>query len=144
MAGMRQSVRVRYSIPRRLGLLAVPLVLSASLAACGSGGGTAGGGGGQSSGPARPSVGQLVAALQAESSKMTPKVANCLATNMESSSLSDTALQAIIKDDNNYAPDSADKAAIKSVEPKLIQCLASELTGSEASALASASAPDLP
>jgi hypothetical protein len=130
---------VSSSTLRRAALVVVPLALA--LSACGgsSGGGAddAASGSGSVASSSRPSVSDLTKALEAESTKMTPSAAKCLAQTMESSSLSDTALEAVVKNDRNYQPDAADSAALKTVTSKLIQCVGSLVSSGAASALPS-------
>lgn len=132
-----QSVGVTPFALRRAGLVSLPLALVLGLAACGGSGGSGSGGGGQS---AKPSVSDLINALESEStSKLTPAAAKCLATTMENSSLSNAALEAVIKNDKNYTPDAADKKTITAIEGKLTACIFKVLPSGAASALASAS-----
>jgi hypothetical protein len=132
-------------VVRGAGLAVVPLLLGLTLAACGSSG-DGGGSGDAAGGGSRPSVSDLAKALQAESTKVTPKAATCLAKTMESSSLSDTALQAVVTNNQNYQPDADDSAALKKVTAKLIQCVGTLVPSGSASAMGSglASAGSIP
>ncbi|WGL51298.1 hypothetical protein P5P86_15190 [Nocardioides sp. BP30] len=104
-----------------LAALVLPATLTVTLSACGSG----------SSSNDRPTTAEISKSLQSgkaaellgSTSAISTQAADCLATALHDSKLSNKTLQAFVDGDKNYKGSKADESALDDVGTKVTSCL---------------------
>lgn len=107
---------------RKLGAVVVAVLIATTLVGCGGGGG------------GRPSTATITSKIEDSSSalgselntgstKISSKMATCIAKVPHDSNLSDGALRALVKGDKGYKASSQDEKAIKTLTPKFADCV---------------------